>query len=608
MQELKISDSLTGYASIDMPNLKYYDRTFSSEDIPNKSIYQTAFDENNDNMNSVAMDMRVSSNDFQKGIKMTYNKFFKRIDNSAKASVALGIKKDEIIPVILPNLPEARIMIYSDNKIGAVSYPMSPLLPVNQLEKIIYDNGIKNVVLFSQFYEKYAKALKGVENIILLDGSESIPTLIKGLKSMNDTLSGKKPSIPSDSRIILWDEYEKYGKNLKTSITPFYEEGHTAAIIGTSGTTGTPKGVCLTDRNINAVAYAYLNGKCLPQKKLLDALLPSIGYGISLLHYQTISGKMVYLIPELLTDKFPRVLEILKPDHFPGGPVHYITLLNSKEYASGYDFSGKNLISGGATLPQEVERELNKVDNNYSEEGIINNNIVVRPGYGLSENTALGSFSKKGAYKFGSVGIPLPYETISVFKPDTDEELKYYELGEICITGEAVMKEYLNNPEETNKVIKVHKDGKRWIHTKDLGYIDETGHIFFKDRIKNIFMRTGFNVHPTKISEFIATIPYVKNNIVIGFEHPKEQMVPIVFVELNENALNGKSKDEIREELMMACVDNLEATSVPTDFVFVDSIPINPGGKPDYPRIKKESEINLVTNGKVLKKEIVFNK
>lgn len=602
--------NLTGKPSVDKPWLKYYERTFDESEIPQKSIYQLAKDENKYNMKNVAIDLRSSANDYSKGIKITYDELFKKININAKSSSVIGIKKDDIIPILLPNIPEARTLLYSNSIIGSTSYPISPLLPINQLEQIISDNGIKNLFIFGAFYEKYEKVLKNssLENIVYLDGTESLPKSIKTLKKLKDQLINKKGNVllPNNKKIIPWDEYQKYSKEIKEDITPFYEDNHIAAIIGTSGTTGLPKGVCLTDRNINAAALSYENGKIF-EGSFMDALIPSISYGIIMSHLQTIGGKYVYLIPEIITTNTPKALCTLKPDNFPGGPVHYINIKSSEEFKNGKMPKRNVYLSGGATLPREVESSLNGVDVGYKENGI-NDSIIVRQGFALSETSALGTIAKRGAYKFGSVGIPMLYNTIGIFKPGTDEELGYNENGEICITGPSVMQGYLNNDEETNKVIMIHKDGKKWVHTKDIGYIDEDGLLFHVDRIKNIFMRTGFNVHPTKISEFINTIPYVKNSVVIGFEHPKEQSVPVAFIELDSSAIVNKTKEEILRDINERCYSNLEETSVPIDYVIVDSLPINLGGKIDISKIKKESEIDFNNNEKVLKKELSFNK
>ena len=431
----------------------------------------------------------------------------------------------------------------------------------------------------------------------MLDGTESLPLPLRVVKNL---ISKHKKKNYADPRMMSYEQFCRKGKNV-ADFEPYYEKDHVAAIIGTSGTTGTSKGVCLTDEQINYAAFGYKNGEYF-EGNFLDALLPSIGYGISVIHYQTYDGKYVYLLPELLTTRMADAVATLKPNNFPGGPVHYINLVNSKLFKSGKMPKVKNYVSGGATLPKVVESTLNSVDSSYSEGGLddVNEDLIVRQGFGLSENTAVGTYNKRGTYKFGSIGIPVLYQNIGIFKPGTDEEVGYNEPGEICITGPTMMKCYLDNEEETQEVIKMHRDGKRWIHTKDIGYIDENGHVFHVDRIKNIFMRTGFNIHPGKISEFINTLPYIKNSVVIGFEHPDEQMVPVAFIEIVDNA-EGVSEEDIKKMVIDACFENLEEPSVPVQCVVLDEMPINAGGKIDIQRIKNESDIDFSGGKKLIK-------
>ena len=568
---------MTEYASVDMPNLQYYDDAFNEDDIPNKSIYQYAYDSNIDNMDNIAIDQRGSFNNFEEVYKLTYREFFNLIDMNAMSSKVLGIEVDEIVPIIFPNIIEARTLIYSNSKIGATSYPISPMLSPNVLGKIIEDNNVHNVFVFAPLYYKFFESFKSsnIKNIIVYGDT----------KELKDTFH--------DDRIISWEEYIGLSKECKEEIKPYYKDDHIAVVIGTSGTTGTSKGVCLTDRNVNAYALSDIYGKFF-EGTFMDALLPSIGYGISMIHYQTVSGKKVYLISELLIDKFVDAIEKLDPDIVPCGPVHYINLVNSELFKQGKVSRGKNYISGGASLPSIVESTLNGVSEGYSENGVENKDIIVRQGFGLSETGASGSYNKKGSYVFGSVGVASPFIKVGVFTPGTEEELPYGSLGELCMTSPMVMKEYLNNPSETDNVIKVHSDGCRWVHTGDIVYIDKTGHIFHKDRIKNIFMRHGFNVHPTTIAEHIGTLPFIGGCAVVGFEHPTEQSVPVAFFKLREDS--GLTYDEAVEYLKKYCYSNLEETSIPYEYVEVDEIPINAGGKIDVNRLKEESGIDYMKN------------
>lgn len=585
------------YPSIEKPWLRYYDREFNESDIPDSSIYQFFKEKTADKGKQTAIDMRFSKNDFSRGIKISYDNLTKFIEKSAKASKNIGIRENEIIPIILPNIPEARVMIYSNSMIGATSYPMSPFIASNQLAAIIDENQIKNLVIFQAFYDKYKSVLEssGLDNIIISNGTDCFPYVLRKLAS-------RKNSLPRNDRVVSWEEYMTEAKRVKTPIEPYYAKDHVAAIVGTSGTTGIPKGVMVTDKNLNTVATGYINSKVL-EGKFCDSLIPSISYGLSLLHYQTSSGTYTYLIPELVNDKIATLLTKLQPDTFAGGPIHSINLIRSEAFKNGQVPHVKDFISGGASLSKEIESGLNGVDEEYSENGTYNPNIVVRQGYALTESTAYGCYNKRGAYKFGTIGIPFPYEDIGIFKPGTDEELTYGVPGEICLSGPAVMAGYLNNKEETDEVLKVHSDGKKWVHTKDIGYIDEDGHLHHVDRIKDIFMRSGFNVHPSKITEFINCLPDVKESIVIGVEHPDEQCVPVAFI---VPEVSDKPLAEIKKQISEECFASLEECSVPYAYIFVDELPINLGGKIDKPKILQKAKLDFNDKNKPIKSSLSF--
>ncbi len=549
-----------------------------------KSLYQAIYDANKNNLNNIAFDIRTSSNNYQQTQTINYNKYLELINNNAKSSSMLNIKTNDIIPIILPNLVEARTLIYGHNIIGAITYPVSPMAPENQIGKFIAENNIKNIFIFNEFYEKYKNALNqtSLENIVCI---------------------GSASKLPINRKIIPWEEYQALQINIPKNLTPFFEENHTAIIIGTSGTTGVSKGTCITNENLNASAFSYKDGNIFPGS-FMDALVPSIAYGMVMLHLQSIDGKKVYLIPELLTHNTARALCAIKPDVFTGGPVHYINIKESEEFKNGKMPPRKIYLSGGASLDRSIESGLNKVNTDYCENNLINEDIIVRQGYALTETSGLGTIAKRGSYKFGSIGVPMLYTEIAIFKPNSEEKLNRNEIGEICITGPSIVKEYFNNPEETRKAFKIHADGKKWLHTKDIGYMDENGFLFHVDRIKNIFMRFGFNVHPNSIAQFINSLSYVKNAAVIGFPHPIEQNVPVAFIELNSNI--NEPLDEIINNIKKECYQNLEETSIPMDFIIVDSIPINLGGKIDINLLKEKANINYYNEKNVITKKLIL--
>lgn len=587
----------TGKQSQDKPWLKYYSEEAITSDIPSVSMYQLLLENNKENLNSIAM--RYFN------VPITYREYLKKIEKYAKSLLQMGVKKGDIVALILPNVPECRELIYAINMIGAVSYPISPMIALEELNRIIQRNNIQNIFIFEQFYKKYHAALQTstIKNIVVNDGTESLPQPIVKFNKLRQKFS--RSNIPSgvtaDYRNISFSLFAKQSKNYIGNVESIYEPNSVATIIGTSGTTGTSKGVCLTNENLNAMALQHLHGDMNFEKgdKILDILIQSIGYGIAVAHYSGVCSLESIMIPELVTHILPYINKH-NISHFTGGPIHYETLLKDIKDKKTKLPKLKNCVSGGASLSKEVENSLNNprdCDVNL----ISDDDVFVRQGLGCTENGGAATYAKKGTYKFGGVGIPLAYETMAIFKPGTDEELGVDELGEICISGPTVMSKYLDNEEETAQVLRKHSDGKIWLHTYDLGRMDKDGQVYITDRIKNIFMRRGFNVHPSTINEYLESLPIVDSSVVVGIEHPDEQMVPVAFVKLSNSDFD---LSEMKKELLNACILNLEETSVPYDVIFVDDLPRNLGGKVDEKKLVETSGINYMQEEPKTKQKI----
>ena len=578
-----MKEEITNYPSKEKPWLKYYDYDTEKLEIPNMSIYQMASLYNKDRLDNIALDIRTGKNNFKKGVTITYREYLKRMREFAKSLSLLGVKENEIISLVLPNIIESRVSIYGSNILGATPYAITPLLAPEKFNTIIEENNIQNIFMFSMFYEKYKNVLniRKYKNVIFLDGMETMPTFLKTYLRFKNNIK-----VPTGDNFISYEEFIREGKKLKKEITPYYDEEHTAIIVGTSGTTGVPKGVCLTDKNLNAAATSHISTGLFEENDVfLDVLLQSIAYGVSAMHYTTCGGLKSVLIPELVSDKLAYLLKTINPDHFLGGPIHCLNIAKSEEFKRGELKPIKNYVSGGATLKKELEKKLNKVDENFKENGT-RSDLFVRQGLGSTENTGGGLYQMPGSYKFGSVGIPLPLNTIGIFTPNTDIELPFNTMGELCITGPCVMKEYLNNEKETNKVLKKHSDGKVWLHMGDIGYIDEDGCFFHKHRLSDIFMRRGFNVHPGKITELLNTIPEIKAVGVIVVEHPIEEMVPIACISL----YNEFDNDKVKEKIENICKNNLDDMAIPYEYVYMEELPLNAGGKVNIPLLKSMYE------------------
>lgn len=589
----------TGYSSIDKSWFKYYENDKLNLDVPKKSMFQYFADEASKHLDNIAVDLRMSFNKFDKSIKtLTYRQFLEEVVTISCGLQVYGLEVDEILLEMLPNFIESRESIYAANAIGTTVYPVSPMLPTSKLEEIINLNGIKSVVIYGGFYDKFKDTLnnKNIEQIIYLNGLESFNPILRKLVMLTDKEG--KYTLPDDKRIITWEKVIKAGKKYRKkhkiksykNLKAYYKENHIATIVGTSGTTGIPKGACLSDYAINAcdfseeIPHPFETGEVN-----LDVLIQSISYGIGIMHHTMCGGLKNIIIPELVTDKVAMLLKKFKPAHFSGGPIHYENIVKSPEYLNGELPKPKNYLCGGATLSSKTEKELNgNVDSSYIEPKTGESKIFVRQGLGSTENTGTGVFTTRGSYKFGSVGIPIALSNCAVFKYGTDEELRTGEIGEICMSGPTMMEEYLNNPEETRKVIKVHSDGTKWLHLGDEGYMDKDGHVYMIDRYKNIFMRNGFNVHPTKIREIILKSDSVLDCHVVGVDHPIEMSVPVAFVILKDDV----NESQIIDELNKLCFDNLDEYFIPYEYKFVREIPVNLGGKVDSRKLIEDNKIN----------------
>ncbi len=587
-----------GYPSIDKPWLKYYSEDNIKIDIPNKSPYENFRDTANLLKNNIALTYIPKEG---MNINITFEEELKRIDDIAKSLKELGIDRNEIILTVLPNFPESKELLFAAMKIGVPFYPVSPLLPVSVLDDILKNNNIKNVFIFDGFIDKYKKALNNnadnLDNIIYVSGTDSLPTIAKKLMNLKNSISRTKED-SFDCKKLTFDKFIKLGMKYNGNIDDVYKYNpeDVALIVGTSGTTSIPKGVCLTGKNINCTVYEQLNGAIDYEigDNYLDIMNNSLAYGAIAAICSSIGGLRAYFVPGFTMDVYDDVVN-MNIDLMVGGPVHCERLKKHKLLDEEIPVI-KNWISGGAPLSKSTEKLLNNIEN---PESIDESKIVIRQGYGATENEGVISYQKKGAYKFGGMGIPLTKENVSVFDPETHDELQYGEIGELAISGDSVMKEYLNNPEETEKVLIRHQDGTEWLHMKDLGYIDTDGQLFFADRIKNMFARNGMNVHPGSITEFIKRIPNVDDCVVTGVEHPDEQNVPIAFIKLEDTNVD---LDLEIQKINEYCYGGLEETSIPYEVFFVENIPINAGGKPDVKYLLETTKVDYMNNKSKAKK------
>ena len=441
--------------------------------------------------------------------------------------------------------------------------------------------------MFSPVIEELNKRTK-LDKIIMTSAVESAPLAIKVLGKSRS----KKLDLPN---AITWSEFISLGKNKEEIVDYKYEKNYPVLVVHTGGTTGKPKGVVLTNDNFNAMAYTQeISGYDMQaQDTLLTFLPPFIAECIiNAIHDPLYMGVRNIIVPKFAPEDFPKLMKKYRPNHVLSGPILWDKFIKDSKIQKEDLSYLKSPISGGDILNIELEREINKF---FKEHGCKNNVIQ---GYGMTEVSAAAIYSKPDCYKEGSVGIPYIKNVVGIFDVDTGEELRYGEEGEICISTPTLMKEYLNNPAATEKVIEVKEDGSRWIHTGDIGIMDEDGNLFVKGRIKRMIVRSGNKIFPSEIENIIKTIPEIDSCAVVQMDNEKERHVPVAHMVVKKE-YRGMEEEFIKianEKISKEMPD----FNIPYLYVFRDDIPLTGIQKVDFKKLEEENKAYVKTDAKAL--------
>ena len=557
---------------------KYYDKKERKVDVPDMSIYEFLYNNNKNRLSNIAL------NYF--GSKMTFKELFNEIDLCAKAMRSQGIRSGDVVSICMPNTPETVIIFYAVSKIGALANMIHPLSAEEEIKKSIIDTN--SVMLFSvNFnYEKIENII-GDTNIyktILISPRDSMPTYLGwGYFLLED----RKVKLPKSNEIfILWKDFRSKGKNYDKDVLVPTKANSPAVILHSGGTSGTPKSILLSNGNINVViGQAKI---ALPENDETDSMLSILPmfhcFGlVECIHYPLSIGASVILVPKFDAARFDKLLRKYHPSIIPGVPTLFEALLTNK-HMDDIDLSNvKYVVSGGDSLNEEKNLAVNKFLKRHNcSHGIVQ-------GYGMTETSGGCIFSTIKSYALGSVGIPLPSNEIKIVDPNTKEEVDAKEVGEILISGPSVMMGYLNDEEETNKVLEKDKKGKIWVHTGDLGYLDEDGRLFFVQRLKRMLIVSGYNVYPSHIEEILNKHPAILNSCVVGIPHPYKVQVPKAFIVLKSDV---KDSLKLRLEIKEYCQKNLAKYMIPKEFVYREALPKTMVGKVDYRKLEEEENKN----------------
>ena len=558
---------LTGYPSIDKPWLKYYSEEAINAPLPECTAYELLYRNNKDHLNDIAL------NYYDR--KITYKELFDEIEKAAKGFVACGVQAGDVVILSSVNSPEIVYSFYALNRLGAVANMVDPRTSEDDIYLYIRDSFAKVVVALEAvcplMYRAGCRA--NISKVISISPAYSLTPV----KKLFYRARNKSPNLSSE--IITWKEFVYAGETIKAKYAE-YTRAERCVIAHTGGTTGTPKGVILSNDNLNAIVHGYrFTGIPFERKqKFFADLPPFIMYGLCIgIHAALCSGLEVILYPIFSPKDFPKQFKKYKPNHFADGADH-IRYLSESSLTKKMDLSFLITAAvGGDGLSIELEKKVNQF---LLEHGC---KFEVVKGYGMSECAATAFTTFKSANELGSVGIPMVKNNVKIVDTDSGLELFYDEIGEIWISSPSMMLGYMNNPDETSKLIIRGEEGEIWARTGDLGCISNGGLLFHKGRIRRIYLSSvgdqPAKIFPLLVEEKLRESINITDCCVVGR--------PIGDSTYNEAVAfivkcSQKSDESLIEELKDICRKSVPTYMAPVKYAFLDNLPLTPIGKVDY--------------------------
>ena len=556
------------------PWTAYYGNTPVSLNYPQKTMYQMLRDtavQYPDHIAYVFM-----------GKKTSYSVFLRRIDRTARALTAMGIKKGDKVTICMPNCPQALDCFYALNRIGAISNMIHPLSAAREIAFYLNFSKSKAILTLDQFYGKVSQIAPELENptqILIAKIGDELPVPLNLIYP--HTKGGRHPLPKAGYR--LWTDVLKAGKGAALPA----DDGRAddcAAILYSGGTTGTAKGIQLSNLNFNALGLQTIAAsgyRSVAGMKMLSVMPIFHGFGLGIgIHTALIGGATCILVPQFSVQTYASILVRQKPNLIPGVPTLFEALLRADGLEKADLSFLRGIFSGGDTLSPELKK---KVDTFLHEHGCTEQ---IREGYGTTECVTASCLTPKSYARDGSIGVPFPDTFYKIVAVGTEEEVEPGAEGEICVSGPTVMLGYMDNEEETTQTLRTHADGKVWLHTGDLGYMDAEGFVYFRQRIKRMIITSGYNVYPSQLENIIDGHEKVLLSCVIGVKDDyRGQRIKAFVVPMPGIA----PTEALKAEILEYCKEHIAKYALPREIEFRTELPKTLVGKVAYRVLEEEA-------------------
>ena len=518
------------------------------------------------------------------GRATTYRRLVQQINACARSLRTIGVRAGDSVTIAMPNCPQAIFVFYAVNLIGGVANMIHPLSAEAEIEFYLNESDSVTVVTLDQFYGKFEAIRKNthVVNVVLASIRDELSRPVKAGYMLTEGRKIKK--IPKDAPVIRWEEFMHLGNACFWNYKVERSGDDPCTILYSGGTTGTTKGILLTNLNFNALAaqIVAMNPMFRAGDKMLAAMPLFHGFGLGVcIHSMLANGGRCILVPRFTAKSYASLITKYRCNFIAGVPTLYEALLRLPSMEKADLSCLKGVFSGGDSLSVELKKKFDKFLYDHQA------TIQIREGYGTTECVTASCLTPTHMAKEGSIGLPFPDTYYKIVKPGTDEELPYGEEGEILLAGPTVMKEYIRHPEETALTLRHHADGLTWVYTGDLGTMDDEGFIYFRGRIKRMIVSSGYNVYPGQLENIIDAHEKVHMSCVIGVPDPYRMQKVKAFVMLKAGV---PANDETREELMAYCRKNIAKYAMPYDIEFRDKLPTTLVGKVAYRKLEEEEE------------------
>ncbi len=519
------------------------------------------------------------------GKSTTYRSLVREIENCAKALKTIGVREGDKVTIAMPNCPQAIYMFYAVNLVGGIANMIHPLSAEKEIEFYLNESESVTAITLDQFYHKFERIRENTKviNIIIASVKDALSKPIRAGYMLTE---GRKiAKIPEDAPVITWKDF------MRLSHSCFYKTykvkrtgSDPAVILYSGGTTGTTKGIVLTNLNFNALAAQIVatNPMFRPGDRMLSAMPLFHGFGLGVcIHSMLANGGRCILIPRFTAKSYAKQIVKYKCNFIAGVPTLYEALLRLPSMDGANLSSLKGVFSGGDSLSIELKKKFDKFLYDH------NATVQVREGYGTTETVTACCLTPTHMFKEGSIGLPFPDTYIKIVEPGTDREVPYGTEGEILLAGPTVMKEYMKHPEETAQTLRTHADGLTWVYTGDLGVMDEQGFIYFRGRAKRMIISSGYNVYPGQIENVLDAHDAVQMSCVIGVPDAYKMQKVKAFVKLKDGAA---ATEETKQDILDYCARHVAKYAMPYDIEFRDDMPKTLVGKVAY-RVLEEEEL-----------------